>query len=79
MVVGQDKEKREIEKENNRIALNGCLSNAEALWIKQAQVLSAKKDECSSTGCVEAQLEVGAKIDKDLQQNKDNCFKQFPQ
>mgnify|MGYP001592819004 FL=1 len=79
MVIEREREEREFEKENDRIALNRCLSDAEALWVKQAQAISAKGNECASAGCVEAELKADAKIDKDLQQNKDNCFKQFPQ
>ena len=77
----QERETREESAERKRIALNRCLSEADALWMKQVEAITKRGNECTSSGCVQARIEsdVDAKIDKDLQQNKDNCFKEFPQ
>lgn len=72
-------ENHRVEKEQNRISLNKCLDKAEELWVKQAEALSRYSSKSTSSGSAQAVIEANTKVDKDLQQNKDNCFKEFPQ
>lgn len=76
----QERQEKEKNKDANKDALKVCLLSAETQWQDWGSVLVRKGNECNkSLGCMEAVNDAHAKNDKDLQQNKDNCFKEFPQ
>lgn len=82
----EDAEKAEAKRQAtlNSLLLEACLADAENKWRDWGQRLSQKANECKVQGggicrTAEAFVEAFDKNDAQLQQDKDECFKKYPQ
>ena len=75
----------EVQRINQRTLLDGCLTDVGTVYTEYVRKLSLKSKECDQDtggarmGCQEAYIEAFAENDAWLQQEKNNCFKQYPQ
>ena len=77
--------KAEEMRANQQALLDRCLLDAQRKFVSEGQALSTSAKSCDQktgvarTACQEVHVEAFAKNDTDLQQDKNNCFKQYPQ
>ena len=71
------------ERENAAMLLDQCLREAESIFSKQLKKIDEFGKECNNapigSGCWQGLPELLDKVQSELQQDKNNCFKQHPQ
>ena len=69
----------------NAQLLDNCLIDAQSMWLEWGRDLTAGSKKCDThiggarTGCQDAYIEGYNKNDVQLQQDKNECFKRYPQ